>query len=408
MPDLASATTVTAAVPLPRDRPCPFAPPDGYRELRERSPVSRLQLADGTVGWLLTRDEDVRAMLVDPRMSAQNRTLTSHVRVLTPDLVARSIRRASLLSMDAPEHSRQRRLLTVSFTARRMRRLTPWIERVVEEHLDAMISRGSPADLVPAFALPIPSLVICELLGVPYAERAEFQDRAHTLVSVGIPPAESVRAGEELEGYLGQLLLRKRAEPADDLLSELARPDGRAGGLPDGELARLSTLLLIAGHETTANMIGLGALMLLEHPARYAALRDGPAVVERTVEELLRYLSVVHLGVTRQATEELTIGGQRISAGELVVGSLAAANHDPERFAEPAELDPDRVRVPHLAFGYGAHQCLGQQLARVELAAAFGGLARRLPGLRLAVPAEQVPLRHEMLIYGVDELPVAW
>jgi cytochrome P450 len=365
-------------------------------------------MADGSEGWLLTRYEDVRAMLADRRMSATHRTTTSHVRNVPPELLAAALRRSSLLSLDAPEHSRRRRLLTVQFTARRMRRLTPWIERVVNDHLDTLIARGGPADLVAEFALPIPSLVICELLGVPYAERANFQERSRTLVSVGVPPEESTRAGDEIEEYIAGLIRRKRAEPADDLLSGLARVDGPAAGLPDADLAQLGVLLLIAGHETTANMIGLGAFMLLEQPERYAALRGDATVVERTVEELLRLLSVVQFGLSRRATVEMTIGGRTIRPGEIVVGAIAAANHDPARFANPTDLDPDQDRVSHLAFGHGAHQCLGQQLARVELAAAFAGLATRLPGLRLAVPADQVPMRHDTLIYGVDELPVTW
>lgn len=409
LPDHDTTGTTTAPIPLPLGRSCPFTPPDAYLRLQEEQPVVRVALPDGSTGWLLTRDADVRAMLVEPKLSARGRTLTSHLRELTPEQWERSLRRSSLLSMDSPEHSQQRRLLTVAFTARRMRELTGWIERVVEEHLDAMVAAGSPADLISAFALPIPSLVICELLGVPYAEREQFQERAKILMSTRIPPAEAVRAGDELEGYLAGLLERKRADPGEDLLSELVDPAGRAAHLDDGELARLATLLLIAGHETTANMIGLGTLLLLEHPDAYAALGQGdPAVVERTVEELLRYLTVVHLGLSRRASADVTIGGQLVRAGELVIGSISAANLDPRRYDDAGVFAPDRPGPSHLAFGHGAHQCLGQQLARVELAAALAGLSRRLPELRLAVPSEQVPMREEALIYGVDQLPVRW
>ena len=396
------------AIPMPRTRACPYAPPEEYRTLREQRPVSRLAMPDGSEGWLLTRYADIRMMLSDPRFSSKNRLSSAQVRVLTPELAEQMNRRASLVGMDPPEHSRLRRLLTRQFSARRMGLLTPWIEQVVAEHLDAMQAAGSPADLVSAFALPVPSLVICELLGVPYADRTDFQRRTQTFVSLAADPASAARASAEIGEYLRRLVQLKRAHPADDLLSGLARPADPATELTDDELTDLGALLLIAGHETTANMIGLGTFLLLQRPAEFAALRGGAEVVERAVEELLRYLSVLQFGLIRRPVEDVRVGDQVIRAGEMVVGSVLAANHDPEQFPQPERLDLEREPTPHLAFGYGMHQCVGQQLARVEMRIAFAALAHRFPTLRLAVPAEQVPMRHDMLVYGVHKLPVAW
>jgi cytochrome P450 len=405
---------VAGAIPLPRERSCPYKGPDEYARLREEQPIARLKLADGTEGWLLTRYEDVRAMLADSRFSARDRAVST-VRKISPDLANRFNRRPSLLNMDPPEHTRQRRLLTGQFSVRRMRQLAPRIHQIVTEHLDAMITAGPPADLVPAFALPIPSLVICELLGVPYADRTLFQGLSRTLLQITSDKDDAIRAIDEIDDYMLGLVNHKRREPADDLLSALVHPSDPADELTDGELVGLGTTLLIAGHETTANMIGLGTYLLLQQPATWtelaAAADSGPAgaaTVESAVEELLRYLSIVHFGLNRRATEDLTLGGVHIRAGEIVVASLIAADSDPDPFPEPDLVDLHRGRTAHVAFGHGIHQCLGQQLARIELNVVFSELPRRLPSLALAVPADQVPMRDDMVIYGVHQLPVTW
>jgi cytochrome P450 len=277
-----------------------------------------------------------------------------------------------------------------------------------------MAAAGPPADLVSDFALPIPSLVICELLGVPYSDRADFQRRSRTLLSLRADPADIIRAADDLEDYMRDLVRRKRADPTDDLLGALANPEDPADELTEAELVTLGNLLLIAGHETTANMIGLSTYLLLQRPAAWAALvvsaQESPdgALTDSAVEELLRYLSIVQFGVNRRATEDVEIGGVTIRAGEVVYGATLAANWDPGRFDHPDLLALDRGGPAHLAFGHGVHQCLGQQLARIELTVVFTELPRRFPELRLAVPADAVPMRDDMLIYGVHELPVTW
>jgi cytochrome P450 len=397
------------AIPLPRERECPYRPPAAYARLRAEGPATRLRLVDGTEGWLLTRYQDVRAMLIDGRFSSRGRLVASAVRPVDPEFARRIEERPSLLQLDPPEHTRLRRLLTGQFSVRRMRQLAPRVHEIVTEHLDAMIEVGPPADLVAAFALPIPSLVICELLGVPYEDRVLFQQLSRQLLSVTEDPSVAVTASDGIHAYMTDLVRRKQARPGDDLLSALAHPAAAADELTDAELIGLGILLLIAGHETTANMIGLSTYALLQQPGMWATLAAADrAGVESAVEELLRYLSIVQFGLTRRATEDVRLGDALIREGEVVIASLAAANHDPARFEDAEVMELDRGRTPHIAFGHGIHQCLGQQLARIELVEVFGELPRRLPGLELAVPPEDVPMRHDMIIYGVHELPVRW
>ncbi|WP_308312725.1 cytochrome P450 [Streptomyces sp. ISL-11] len=364
-----------------------------------------MTFANGHLGWLVTGYSAARAVLSDPRFSARGELKHPPVpRALTLE-ESPAAPPGMFIQHDDPEHQRYRRLLTGQFTVRRMRLLTERIEKITEDHLDAMERVGPGADLFKEFALPIPSLVISELLGVPYADRERFQHDTAVWSSYGASTEEVTGAFADLGAYLHRLVLLKRDEPGDDILSGLAHGDG---GLTDEELTSIAFLLLVAGHETTANQLALSAFALLENPAQLAALRADPALTESAVEELLRYLSIVHHGPTRAALEDAEIDGTLIKEGEVVMVSLAAANRDPARYAAPDGLDVTRHAAAHLAFGHGIHQCLGQQLARIELRVGINGLLRRFPGLRLAVPADEVPLRDDMQVYGVHSLPVAW
>ncbi|MGP8300744.1 cytochrome P450 [Streptomyces inhibens] len=388
----------------PTVRTCPFDPPEEYRTLREQAPVAPMTLPDGATGWLVTRYEDVRAVLSDPRFSAK-RTPPGTASPEMNDAPAPPPPPGMFILMDAPEHTRFRRLLTGQFTVRRMRQLAPAVEKIVAEQLEAMASAEGPVDLVQAFALPVPSLVICELLGVPYADREEFQRNSATFLRLDASPEESQQAQTAMRGYIHQLVLAKRENPTDDILGELVR----SGELTDEELAGVGVLLLIAGHETTANMIALSTMCLLRDPEQLGALRADPSLMDGMVEELLRYLTVIQFGLRRTALEDVELHGHQIKEGSLVVASLASGNRDAAHFTDdPERLDAGRPFSPHLAFGHGIHQCLGQQLARVEMKAALSGLLDRFPTLRLAVPVEQVPMRDNMLVYGVHELPVTW
>ncbi len=306
------------------------------------------------------------------------------------------------LGMDPPDHTRYRRLVAPRFTARRMRQLEAHIARIVRECLDDLAAQAQPADLVAHFALPVPSRIMCELLGVPYEDRAYFQGITGDLL--GFDNEKMEQGYLSIGRYLHGLIQRKRGEPADDMLSELAAQTD----LDDTELTSIAFLLLVAGHETSANMLGLGTFALLSRPDQLAALRADPALMPGAVDELLRYLSVPQLGVARTALEDVELHGQAIKEGDVVTISIPAANRDPARFAGPDDLDITKPAAGHLAFGHGIHQCLGMGLALVEMRLAFTGLFERFPGLCLAVPADEVPMRYDRQIYGVERLPVAW
>jgi cytochrome P450 len=388
---------------------CPFDPPAGLDRLHEKGTVSPVTLLNGEPIWVVTGYEEARAAFADPRFSSDKLRRADAMQGRSgPVLPAGAPRRDGLfIFMDPPEHTRLRKLLIGQFTVRRMRALEARITEIAVEHIDAMRAAGDRADLVSSFALPLPSLVICELLGVDYADRALFQERAAVLLRLTTSDEERARVTGEFRAFMRELVAGKRATPGDDLLSGLVHADTDPA-LTDDELVDLATVLLTAGHETTANMLALGTFALLEHPDQLAALRADPALIDSAVEELLRYLSILHLGLTRIVTEDVEIGGVQLAAGSTVLLSIPEANRDAQHWPDPARLDLARPRGAHLAFGHGIHQCLGQQLARVEMRVGFTELLARLPGLRLAVPATEVPLRTDMVVFGVHELPVTW
>nr|AXL06063.1 cytochrome P450 [uncultured bacterium] len=405
----------TLRSPLPEElirRDDPFTLPPALVALAERSPVARSTLRSGDPFWLVSGYDEARAVLSDPRFSANRfeyhprfKNLAEHIRERMREDKQRA---GSFINMDPPEHSRYRKLLTGQFTVRRMRQLESRIEEIVADRLDALLAQGNTADLVPDFALQVPSMVICELLGVRYEDRAEFQSRTAMLLRLNMPGNEAVKFADDLREFMQRLVTDKRKNPTNDILSGLIHHSGADPALTDDELVNMANLLLIAGSETTANMLALGTFVLLRRPEQLALLREDPSRMGDAVEELLRFLSIVHVGVLRFPKEDLEFGGEQIPAGSTVVISLLAANRDEQHWPDPGVLDVTRTRSPHLAFGHGVHQCLGQQLARVEMRVGYTELLRRLPNLRLAVPIEEIPLRNDMLTYGVHSLPVAW
>ncbi|MEU6882215.1 cytochrome P450 [Streptomyces sp. NPDC046712] len=395
-------TTEPVTLPTQRTAGCPFDPPAGLAELREARPLTRMTYPDGHVGWLATGYSAVRSIMGDPRFSSRNE-LMHYPFPGGPEGPLPPAPVGDMTGMDAPEHTRFRRLLTGKFTVRRMRQLSERVEEITTEHLDAMERRGPGTDLVEAFARPLPALMICELLGVPYADRERFQNHAHTIMSMDATPDDQQAAFVGLLEYMAALVAAKRAEPSDDLLGDLAQDSD----LTDEELIGIGGFLLAAGLDTTANMIAHGTFALLSNPEQADALRTDPDLAPQAVEELMRYLTVAPTTV-KSALEDVELEGQLIKAGESVTISLEAANRDPERFPDPDVLDLRRKATGHLGFGHGSHQCLGQQLARVEMTVALPALLRRFPTLRLDVPAEEVPLRTNMNIYGVHRLPVTW
>ncbi|MFZ3468302.1 cytochrome P450 [Streptomyces sp. 4.24] len=391
-----SLHTVTT-LPTERRPGCPFDPPAELIEARGHGPISRYTHPGGKSGWMITGYDLVRSVLADPRFSSRKELLN------VVDFEIPPAPPGEFLLMDEPQHGRYRKPLVGKFTARRMRLLTERIEQITTECLDAMEKAGPSADLVTAFAKPIPTIIICELLGVPYEDRASFQEQIDTFMSGETGEEELIAAYTATQNYLAELVAAKRANPTDDVLSELADSD-----LTNEELQGISLILLAAGFDTTANMLALGAFALLQNPEQLAALRADPALIDQAVEELLRYLSVAKTFM-RTTLEDVEVGGQTIEAGTTVVLSYNTANRDPERYADPHALDLHRQEGGHLAFGHGVHLCLGAQLARIEMRVAFSALLARFPTLRLAVPAEDVSLRPETAdIYGVKSLPVTW
>jgi cytochrome P450 len=391
---------------FPMQRTCPFAPPSEYRELREKSPISRALLPTGQQAWLVTRHEDVRAILTDPRLSA-DRTHPAFPRLIEFPQVNRNVR-PSLISMDPPEHGPARRAVVGEFTVRRMRALRPRIQEIVDDHIDAMLAGPRPTDLVQALALPVPSLVICELLGVPYTDHDFFQSRSKLLLDRTTSGAARQTGVDELRSYLDDLVTAKEHEPTEDLLGRQVLKQREAGVEDHDYLVGLAFLLLIAGHETTANMISLGTLALLSNPEQLATITTDPARTPDAVEELLRYFAIADSVTSRVALADLELGETHIQAGEGVIALGNAANRDPEVFDDPDRLDVQRGAQHHVAFGFGAHQCLGQNLARVELQVVFDTLFRRIPDLRVTAAVEELKFKDDAVVYGVQELPVTW
>jgi cytochrome P450 len=402
--DSAADQARTPTFPAPRAAGCPFDPPPTLQALREQTPLARVRLWDGSTPWLVTRYADQRTLLGDPRVSAD---------VTRPGYPASVPIGAdapiSFILMDNPEHARLRRMVTAPFTIRRVEAMRPAVQKIVDDLIDDMLAGPKPVDLVEAFALPVPSLVICDLLGVPYADHDFFQDNSKVLINRDVTPEERRAAGGRLFAYLDQLIGEKLGNPGDDLLSGLVERI-KNGELSRRDAAQMGVLMLIAGHETTANMIALGTLALFEHPDQLALLRatDDPKLIAFAVEELLRYLNITHNGRRRVALADIEIAGQVIRTGEGIIMANDIANRDPSLFPDPDRLDIRRDARRHVAFGFGVHQCLGQPLARMELQVVYSTLYRRIPKLRPAAKLDELSFKHDGSVYGVYELPVTW
>jgi cytochrome P450 len=395
---------MTAAAP-----PDPFAPaaqPDpypAYARLRREAPVHPLVLPDGTRRWLVTRYEDVDAALRDPRLSKRDPATDS-----MPPIV-RAVVANQMLAQDPPDHTRLRRLVAQAFAPRLVAGREPLVQRTADDLLDR-VRPGEGFDLVGDYAHPLPLTVIADLLGIPLEDRGPFRRWSDAAVAVdpagGPVPPWRLNALGEFAAYLTGLFARKRRDPGDDLTSGLVHAADEGDALSPEELLAMVWLLLVAGHETTVNLIGNGVLALLRHPDQLALLRADPGLLPGAVEELLRYDGPVATSTPRFSTAEVDLPGGTIPAGEQVIVVLASADRDPERFADPDVLDVRRADVRHLAFGRGVHYCLGAPLARMEGRIALGTLLRRVPGLRSAVPFEELEWRRSLLVRGLRAFPV--
>ena len=403
-----AAREATPYFPMERAAGCPFDPPSELRSAVVERPVSRVRIWDGSTPWLVTGHAEQRALLSDPRISVDDRVpgfphWNESIQTMAPQ------RADSVFNTDPPVHTRYRRMMTSPFTFKRVQAMRPVVQRLTEELLDAMTSGPAPADLVEALAMPLPSLMICDILGVPYEDHGFFQHHASVGVDRNVTVEQGMQSFAAQVQYLAELVGKRMAEPADDVISELAARV-TADEISVLEAAQMGLGLLVAGHETSANMIGLGTLALLENPDQLRLLRDtdDPRVVAGAVEELLRYLGIIHNGQRRIAKDDIEIGDVRIRAGEGVIIELATANRDPRTFDVPDKLDLRRNARDHHAFGFGIHQCVGQQLARVELQVVFSTLFTRVPTLRLATTVNDIEFKHDRLAYGVYSLPVVW
>jgi cytochrome P450 len=369
-----------------------------HARLRAQHPVAQVIMPGGTPAWLITGYAEGRAALTDPRLLKMPKDWRPDA---DSPFAALDLH---LLNSDPPDHERLRKLVNKAFTARRVEQLRPRITAITEELLDDMSARQQ-VDLLTAFAFPLPVTVICELLGVPVADRDQFRAWSATIVSETVSPEVSHAHATAMLGYFRDLLAARRRAPADDLLSALISARDDTDRLSENELLSMAWLLLVAGHETTVNLIGSGVLALLLHPGELARLRADPALLGGAVEELLRYVSPVNDATFRFTGEPVDLGGVHIGPGVVLV-SLSGANRDPSRYADPEGLDVGRDSTGHLAFGHGIHYCVGAPLARLEAEIAFGALLERFGSMTLAVPASELRWRPSSLIHGLESLPV--
>lgn len=389
----------------------PAAPPSPdqsvpeFHALLKNRPVVRAELPDGSTAWLVSGYEEVRQMVVDQRFSRALAVGPGRSLQGTEVFAAGSIN-----GIDPPEHTRLRKLVASAFTARRVEALRPRVASIVDGLITALLDRPQPADLVAGFSLPLPVQVICEMLGVPAADVEQFHAWSDTVMGDWQRDSDEIMTAlADMYGYFAALIEIKRAEPADDLMTALIGARDEADRLSEEELTMLGCTLLLGGHETTANQINLSLLVLLDHPAEMGKLRADPGLIPGAVEEFMRYVRLGGgLPPARVTTEEVQLGGVTIPAGEAVLPLFGAANRDPSVFSDPDRFDVSRASAHHLAFGAGVHHCLGAQLARLELQEAFRGLLGRMPGLKLAVPAQELRFTPGMAIHSLCELPVRW
>ncbi|MDI5982618.1 cytochrome P450 [Amycolatopsis magusensis] len=400
--------TVPQAPVLPTERVagCPFDPPAALAELRAEQPVSRMTYPDGHVGYLATSHAAAKAVLTDRRFGSRGDLLRAPIPMGMGSPSA-EVPPGMFTAMDPPEHTHYRRSIAGWFTLRRLRQLEPRITEIVDQHLDAIAAvppSDGPVDLVRDFADPVSALVISELLGVAPEDQQRFLDATKAVFTVHSSAEEAMAGFAGLRGFLAELVQAKRDSGGDDLISTIAAE----GKLTDEELMTIGSVLLMAGHDTSSNQLALSVYALLREPEQREKLLADPSLIGPATEELLRYLNIVHIGSIRAALEDFEFYGHQLKTGDAMLVSLSAANRDPEVYDHADELDLTRTGPGHLAFGHGVHQCVGQQLARIEFKIALTALFTRFPGLRLAVPEDEVRMRGDSIIYGVHELPVTW
>jgi cytochrome P450 len=373
-----------------------------FAALRARGPVHRVRIPEGGELWLVVGYHEARAALADPRLR----------KTLPPADEPPPVRASPgvhLLTVDPPDHTRLRKLIAGAFTTRRVAALAPRVSALVDDLLAGMLAApGGRADLIDAFAFPLPILVICELLGIPAGDRDRFRAWSTTAVD-GSPRDEKQAAADALGAYLADFFAARRARPGDDLSSALVRAtDEHGDSLTEDELVGMAWLLLVAGHETTVNLIGNGTLALLTHPGELARLRADWSLLDGAVEEILRWDGPVSTSTFRYVHEPAEIAGTHIPAGHAVMIALSDGDRDPDRWEAPDRFDIGRPTGGHLAFGHGVHYCLGAPLARLEGRIALRALFDRVPGLALDADPAALVWRSGVLMRGLRRLPLRW
>lgn len=398
---------VDVTTPQFKADPFPFC-----ARLRAEAPVYCTALPDKMPIWIISRYDDVVALLKDERFGKDKRRAMTPPQVRKQPWVPSTFRalERNMLDLDPPDHPRLRALVHKAFTPRLVERMRARAESLSEELLDAAVRRGE-MDVIADFALPLPMTIITEILGVPTADRGKFHKWSSDIVSADqlnpswrmLPTVVSIF---RFVGYLRRFFKVRRADPRDDLVSALIQAEEAGDKLSEDELTAMVFLLLVAGHETTVNLIATGTLELLRHPEEMERLRRDPSLAKSAVEELLRFTAPVFLSTERYAREDVTLHGVAIPRGGLVFGAIGSANRDSSAFENPDALDLARANNRHLSFGQGIHYCLGAPLARLEAEIAFNALLRRAPNLRLAVPQESLRWRRSLLLRGLQSLPV--
>jgi len=394
---------------FPLSRTAPLAPPPALAALREQGPAQQVQMWTGDPAWLVTRFEEVRAALSDANLTSD--TTAPGYPTFSPARRAYfTTERDRIILLEGAEHAQLRRLVARALTVKKVEDLRPVVRNLITSLLDDIIAKGPTTDLIQSFCLKIPSTVICALLGIPYEDHRIFEELTRKRVNINADPAEVVAASAAMKAHF-EMRVREREESptgGDDFLSRLVEEHIPAGTITRERAIKLMYELVEGGHETTANVMGLGILLLLTNPEQLALLKANPDLVRPGVEEILRYTGVTHMAISRAARGDTKIGDQEIKAGESVLLSIYAASHDPRAFLDPEKFEIDKGTRDHLAFSFGIHQCVGQQLARMELNEVFSTLFHRLPTLALAVPLDSLKFKLGSVVYGVESLPVTW
>ncbi|MDX6242090.1 MAG: hypothetical protein QOG10_7032 [Kribbellaceae bacterium] len=396
--------------PVPRDRACPFDPPRELNRIRDEEGIVKVRTHDDQAAWLVSRYDHVRALSSDERVSADPGRPGYPER--SASFAATMGNDRALRTLDNPEHDRQKRMIIKDFAVKRVEAMRGEIQKTVDSFLDQLVERGPGAELVEDFAFPVPVAVVCKLIGVPPSDYEFFGSRVTVVHSLTVSAEEAVAAADDLRSYIDELIDLKQKEPGDDLVSRLAQEQLNTGGLDRRQVVEITRQMVLAGFDTTANGIALSVVALLQHPEALQELLahiDEPGVLVNAIDELMRYLSLTHAGRRRAVTERIEIDGKVLAPGDGLIIANHLADRDPSVFPNPERLDLRRSNArANVAFGYGIHQCPGQALSRVELQVVHSRLWRRLPGLRLAVPFEELRFRESDLVYGLYALPVTW